>query len=153
MHQPDRGPRSALTNALPAQFLNGGYRYFTGSLAYVLHRVTGLALIFFLFFHILSITKSQATPEAYDLMIRRMQEPDFKIGEILLFAGLLYHGLNGMRIVLVDFAWTRTTHHKKLWWGLAALCAVLLAAGLVPLLLHSNVQPILQTDVLPGGGR
>ncbi len=153
MPEPDRGPRSALTNALPAQFFNGGYRYFTGSLAYVLHRVTGLALIFFLFFHILSITKSQATPEAYDLMIRRMQEPDFKIGEILLFAGLLYHGLNGIRIVLVDFAWTRTTHHKKLWWGLAALCAGLLIAGLVPLLLHSNVQPILQTDVLPGGGR
>jgi succinate dehydrogenase / fumarate reductase cytochrome b subunit len=153
VHQPDRGPRSALTNALPAQFLNGGYRYFTGSLAYVLHRVTGLALIFFIFFHILSITKSQATPEAYDLMIRRMQEPDFKIGEILLFAGLLYHGLNGIRIVLVDFAWTRTTHHKTLWLGFTVLCAVLLAAGLVPLLLHTNVAPLLQQDVLPGGGR
>jgi succinate dehydrogenase / fumarate reductase, cytochrome b subunit len=153
VHHPDRGPRSTLQNALPAQFFSGGYRYFTGSLAYVLHRVSGIALIFFLFFHILSITKSQATPEAYDLMIRRMQEPDFKIGEILLFAGLLYHGLNGMRIVLVDFAWTRTTHHKRLWWGFAILTAGLLAAGLVPLILHSNVAPLLQTDVLPGGGK
>lgn len=153
MHHPDRGPRSALHNALPVQFLNGGYRYFTGSLAYVLHRVTGIALIFFLFFHILSITKSQATPEAYDLMIRRMQEPDFKIGEILLFAGLLYHGLNGMRILLVDFVWTRTTHHNRLWWGFAVLTAALLAAGLIPLLLHTNVQPLLQSDLLPGGGK
>lgn len=153
MHHPDRGPRGALHNALPAQFLNGGYRYFTGSLAYVLHRVSGIALIFFLFFHILSITKSQATPEAYDLMIRRMQEPDFKIGEILLFAGLLYHGLNGIRIILVDFAWTRTTHHKRLFWGFAVLTAALLIAGIIPLLLHINVAPLLQTDVLPGGGK
>ncbi len=153
MHQPDRGPGGALRNALPAQFLGGGYRYFTGSLAYVLHRVSGIALIFFLFFHILSITKAQATPEAYDLMIRRMQEPDFKIGEILLFAGLLYHGLNGMRIVLVDFAWTRTTHHKRLWWGFAALTAILLVAGTIPLLAHWNVQPLLNDAVLPGGGK
>lgn len=151
MHQPDRGPGSLLPNALPAQFFAGGYRWFTGSLAYVLHRVSGLALLFFLFFHILSITKSQATPEAYDLMIRRMQEPDFKLGEILLFAGLLYHGLNGMRIVLVDFCWTRTEHHKRLWWGLCALCAVLLVAGAIPLVLHLNVAPIMQDQVLPGG--
>lgn len=153
MHQPDRGPRSVLANPLPAQFFSNGYRWFTGSLAYVLHRVSGIALLFFLFFHILSITKSQATPEAYDLMIRRMQEPDFKIGEILLFAGLLYHGLNGIRIVLIDFAWTRTTQHKRLWWGLAALTAVLLVAGTIPLVLHSNVQPLLQQDLLPGGGK
>jgi succinate dehydrogenase / fumarate reductase, cytochrome b subunit len=151
VHRPDRSWRSALHNALPSQLLDGGYRYFTGSLAYVLHRVSGLALLFFVFFHILSITKAQATPEDYDLLIRRMQEPDFKVGEILLYAGLLYHGLNGIRIVVVDFAWTRTTHHKRLWWGFAILTAALLIAGSIPLLLHSNVQPLLGVDGLPGG--
>ena len=151
MYQPDRGPGSVLRNLLPGQLLAGGYRYFTGSLAYVLHRVTGLALLFFLFFHILSITKSQATPEAYDLMIRRMQEPDFKIGEVLLFAGLVFHGLNGIRILIVDFAWKRTVNHKRMFWGLAALTVALIAIGTVPLVLHSNVQPLLQTDALPGG--
>jgi succinate dehydrogenase / fumarate reductase cytochrome b subunit len=152
VHHPDRGPKSALANWIPLQ-LGGGYRYFTGSLAYVLHRVSGLALIFFLFFHILSITKAQATPEAYDLMIRRMQEPDFKIGELLLFAGLLFHGINGMRIVAVDFCMTRTSRHKQLFWGGAALCAVLAVAGAIPLILHRNVQPIVQESALPGGGR
>lgn len=136
---------------MPGQLFAGGYRYFTGSLAYVLHRVTGLALLFFLFFHILSVTKSQATPEAYDLMIRRMQEPDFKVGEILLFAGLVYHALNGIRILVVDFAMKRTTSHKRLFWGFGILAAALVVAGTIPLVLHSNVQPIVQTDTLPGG--
>lgn len=151
MYHPDRGPGSVVRNLLPAQIFAGGYRYFTGSLAYVFHRVSGIALIFFLFFHILSITKSQATPEAYDLMIRRMQEPDFKIGEILLFAGLIYHGLNGIRIVLVDFVWHRTEHHKRLFWGFAALAAVLVIAGTIPLVLHTNIQPLVQEQLLPGG--
>lgn len=151
MFHPDRGPGSLLRSPLPGQFFAGGYRYFTGSLAYVLHRVSGIALLFFLFFHIISITKSQATPEAYDLLIRRMQEPDFKIGEILLFAGLIYHALNGMRIVLVDFAHKRTASHKHMFWGFAALAAVLVVAGTIPLVLHSNIQPLVQEHVLPGG--
>ena len=85
-------------------------------------------------------------------MIRRMQEPDFKIGEILLFAGLVYHALNGIRIVLVDFCLKRTDQHKRMWWGLVGLAAVLVVAGTIPLVLHSNVQPLLQTELLPGGG-
>jgi len=153
MHEYNRGPSSLVEHALPAQFFAGGYRYFTGSLAYVLHRVSGIALLFFLFFHILSITKSQATPEAYDLMIRRMQEPDFKIGEILLFAGLVFHALNGIRILVVDFAVRRTTSHKRLFWGFAVLAIGLILAGTIPLVLHNNVRPIVQTEALPGGGK
>ena len=150
MHHPDRGPGAAASNAIPRQ-LGGTYRYFTGSLAYVLHRVTGLGLIFFLFFHIISITKANASPEAYDLMIRRMQEPDFKLGELALFAALLFHGLNGMRIIWVDFIATRTTYHKTVFWGLIVLVTVLFVLGAIPLLLHSNVQPLLSEHTLPGG--
>ena len=150
MHDPDRGPGAAASNAIPRQ-LGGTYRYFTGSLAYVLHRVSGLGLIFFLFFHIISITKANASPEAYDLMIRRMQEPDFKLGELALFAALLFHGLNGMRIIYVDFIATRTTYHKPIFWGLMVLVAALFVIGAIPLLLHSNVQPLLTEHALPGG--
>jgi len=139
-----------LTSWIPFQ-IGGTYRYFTGSLAYVMHRVTGLGLVFFLFFHIISITKAnQADPTAYDLMIRRMQEPDFKAGEILLYAALLFHGLNGIRILLVDFVVVRTHWHKKVAWMLAGLTVVLLIAGTIPLLLHSNVQPLFNDTTLPG---
>ena len=85
MYHPDRGVNSALKNPASSQ-IGGTYRWFTGSLAFVLHRVTGLGLVFFIFFHILSVTKATSSdPSHYDLMIRRMQEPDFKIGEIALY--------------------------------------------------------------------
>ena len=149
VYHPDRGPKSLAANPFPSQ-IGGSYRWFTGSLAYVLHRVTGLGLLVFLFFHILSITKANASPETYDLMIRRMQEPDFKLGELALFAALLFHGLNGLRILYVDFVVTRTAHHKALFWGLAVLVLALLAVGSVPLVLHWNVQPLTAGDTLPG---
>ena len=138
-----------VTNPVPRQ-IGGSYRWFTGSLAYVLHRVTGLGLLVFIFFHIISITKANHTPEAYDLMIARMQSPDFKLGELFLFAALLFHGLNGMRILKVDFSATRTTTHKKLFWGLSVLVTVLLVAGAIPLIWHWNVQPLLNDSALPG---
>jgi succinate dehydrogenase / fumarate reductase cytochrome b subunit len=141
-----------LTNWVPFG-LGGTYRYFTGSLAYVLHRITGLALLFYLFFHIHSITEAnQADPTTYDLMIRRFQEPDFKLGEVMLYAALLFHGINGLRILLVDFTVAGTRWHKKLFWGLAALIVALLVAGSIPLILHSNVQAFMH-ESLPGAGR
>ena len=149
MYHPDRGPLSAAANPIPRQ-IGGSYRWFTGSLAYVLHRVTGIGLLVFLVFHIISITKANASPEVYDLMIRRMQEPDFKLGEIALFAALLFHGLNGLRILYVDFVVTRTVHHKAMFWGLSVLVVCLLVIGAVPLVMHWNVQPLL-ADALPGG--
>lgn len=151
MIEPDRGPRSFLTNWIPFA-LGGSYRYFTGSLAYVLHRITGLALLFYLFFHIHSITEAnQADPTSYDLMIRRFQEPDFKLGELMLYAALLFHGINGLRILLVDFTVGGTRWHKKIFWGFSLLILGLLIAGAVPLLLHTNVQPLM-TDSLPVAG-
>lgn len=147
-----------LSNWIPAQ-IGGSYRYFTGSLAYVLHRVTGLALLVYLFFHIQSVTAaSNADPSQYDVLMRRFQEPDFKIGEILLYGALLFHGINGIRILLVDLVVQRTHWHKKLFWVATALIVALLIIGAIPLILHSNVQPIFATDHLPGvvptvGGR
>jgi succinate dehydrogenase / fumarate reductase, cytochrome b subunit len=150
--EPDRGPRSMLTSWIPFQ-TGGSYRYFTGSLAYVLHRVTGLALVFYLFFHIHSITEAnQADPTAYDLMIRRFQEPDFKLGELMLYAALLFHGINGVRILLVDFTIGGSRWHKPMFWGFIVLIAALFVVGAIPLLLHTNVQPLLQPTTLPGGG-
>lgn len=140
-----------LANGIPQQ-IGGSYRWFTGSLAYVLHRVTGIALLVYLFFHIQSITEANlADPSRYDVLMRRFQEPDFKIGEILLYAALLFHGINGVRILIVDFVVQGTHWHKKVFWLFAALIAVLTVIGAIPLILHSNVQPIFVEDALPGG--
>ncbi|MDA3963177.1 MAG: succinate dehydrogenase, cytochrome b556 subunit [Planctomycetota bacterium] len=142
MYQPERNTQSFLSQWIPYQ-AGGGYRYFTGSLAFVLHRVSGIALIVYLILHIISITKAgQMDPTHYDVVMRRFQEPDFKVGEIALWAAVLFHGINGLRILLVDFVLERSHVSKHLFWCFGALIAVLLIVGAIPLVLHSNVQPV-----------
>jgi succinate dehydrogenase / fumarate reductase cytochrome b subunit len=140
MHKPDRGLKHAATAWIPYG-TGGSYRYFTGSLAYVLHRVTGLALLFFLFFHIKSITNATANFWEYDLLMVRYQEADFKAGEIALWFALLFHGINGIRLLLVDFVFDRSHVSKPLFWYFAALIIILTVLGAIPLLLHWNTQP------------
>ena len=140
MYEPKRSFAAQLRDALPAQ-LGGSYRLFTGSLAYVLHRVTGIGLTIYLFLHILSITSATHHFWEYDLLMVRYQEFDFKIGEIALWAALLFHGINGIRLLLVDFVFDRSHASKPMFWYFAALIIVLTVIGAIPLLLHWNTQP------------
>jgi len=143
MHQPRRNLKAWLKQPIPYG-LGGSYRYFTGSLAFVLHRITGVALVIYLPLHIWSISKAGLTdPAQYDLIIRRFQDPDFKVGEVLLWGALLFHGINGIRILLVDFVFERSRIATPLFWYFAVLIVVLMVAGAIPLVLHSNVQPLM----------
>ena len=151
MHDPKRTFLASLRDAIPAQF-GGGYRYFTGSLAYVLHRVTGIGLIIYLFLHIWSITEATSAFWKYDLLVHRYQEWDFKIGEIALYGCLLFHGLNGVRVLLVDFVLERSHLAKPLFWATALLTLALLVIGAIPLLLHWNTGPLQAAGSLTGTG-
>ena len=42
-------------------------------------------------------------------------DPGREIGEILLGAALLYHALNGLRIIVMDFWPATTVYHRQLW--------------------------------------
>jgi len=53
------------------------------------------------------------------------------LGEIALVAAIGYHGLNGLRIILIDF-WSVGTKHQKLMFWIVIVVWVLLLAGFVP---------------------
>ena len=149
-HKIERNLQTFVQDAVPAQ-IGGSYRWFTGSFAYVLHRVTGLGLLVYIFLHILSVRKASfADPYAYDLLMYRYQAPDFKIGELLLYGALLFHGINGIRILLVDFVFERSAISKKLFWYAFWLILALFIIGCIPLLMAWNTFP-LKSGALPGG--
>ena len=106
------------------------YRLRVGMFAWMLHRLTGLALVGYLIVHIWGL-KSITNPEAYNALITSYHAPIFKVGEFLLLGAVIYHALNGLRIVLIDFmGWS--PNQKKLFWTLGAVAAVLFAVGGYP---------------------
>ena len=103
------------------------YRGGEGMLAWAFHRISGVAIWLFLVLHIVDIFLVGAAPDVYDTLLGFYATPVGIIMEWLLGAAVLYHALNGLRIVIMDF-WPPMAHyHRQLWY---ASWVVFLAIGL-----------------------
>ena len=79
------------------------YRGGIGQWSWAAHRITGLGVAAFLFGHIIDTFGVGIGPEFYDETIALYQQWWFKPFEVLLIGAVLYHALNGLRIILFDF--------------------------------------------------
>jgi succinate dehydrogenase / fumarate reductase cytochrome b subunit len=99
--------------------------------SWVLHRITGTAIFFFLLVHILDTTLIRLSPEAYDAVIGTYKTPIMGLGEAALVAAIGLHALNGLRIILIDF-WSKGAKYQKLMFWVVIVLWVILLAGFLP---------------------
>ena len=88
------------------------YRGREGHYAWLLHRVGGLGIMAFLLLHILDIFLVGFGPEVFGKFLILYTWPPFKIAELGLIFGVVYHAFNGVRIILVDFWPNRFSNWK-----------------------------------------
>jgi succinate dehydrogenase cytochrome b556 subunit len=79
------------------------YRGGEGQWAWAIHRAAGLGVLLFLGIHILDIFVAAFGPAPFNFLSGIYKGQYFRVGEILLAFGLLYHALNGLRIMAADF--------------------------------------------------
>lgn len=84
------------------------YRGKLGQWSWMLHRISGLGTLLFLILHVVDTSWAAFAPEEYEKAIAQYQSPLFTIGEFALVACVVYHAMNGLRIVLLDY--------KPEWW-------------------------------------
>ena len=112
-------------STLPAGTL---YRGKVGMWSWVMHRVTGVAIFFFLLVHVLDTALVRVSPEAYNEVIAVYQTPLIGVAELGLVAAILYHGFNGIRITLIDY-WSRGAKlQNQMYWIVIGLSFLLFAA-------------------------
>jgi succinate dehydrogenase / fumarate reductase cytochrome b subunit len=92
------------------------YRGSEGMVAWAFHRISGLAIWVFIVLHVFDIWLSGANPTLYDDLLVIYGSPIGRVGEMLLGAALLYHALNGLRIVIMDFWPAMTRWHRQIWY-------------------------------------
>ncbi|MEU7634032.1 succinate dehydrogenase, cytochrome b556 subunit [Nocardia sp. NPDC049190] len=106
------------------------YRGDPGMWSWALHRITGVAIFFFLFVHVLDTALVRVSPDTYNEAIETYKNPIVALMEMGLVAVVLFHALNGVRVILVDF-WSKGPKYQRtmLWiilaiWFLLAVPAV-----------------------------
>lgn len=92
-----------------------------GQWSWIFHRVTGVAVILFLFVHIVDTALVGWGPEAYDKVVQAYANPIVHLLELGLVIAVLYHSLNGLKITLIDFFPRLAAHIKLLGRGTTAV--------------------------------
>ncbi|WP_279586873.1 succinate dehydrogenase, cytochrome b556 subunit [Canibacter zhoujuaniae] len=102
------------------------YRGNEGMWSWVLHRITGIAIYFFLLVHVLDTALVRVSPQVYDVVIGAYKNPIMGLGEVALVGAVVFHALNGLRIILVDFWSKGTKYQRQMFWIVIAIWAVLM---------------------------
>lgn len=104
--------------------------YSPDNVLFLLHRITGIGLFAYLLAHIWVVSTALiAGPATFDRIMGALAAPGFLIVDLLLFGSVLFHTINGLRLL---------AHERGLWleWGdvlaratLATWLALWVAAG------------------------
>jgi succinate dehydrogenase / fumarate reductase, cytochrome b subunit len=109
-----------------------------GTFAWVLHRITGLLLLVYLFAHLWVLGSVNAGPGSFDQRLRLVQSPIFHFLEIGLILTIFYHMINGLSITIMDF-FNLSRRHKTLVTisvAVFAIVAIVAFSVMLPRALH-----------------
>lgn len=108
------------------------YKGHEGQWSWVAHRATGVAVILFLFAHVVDTAVIGWGPNAYNKVMAAYENPIVRLMELGLVAAVLYHAINGVRIMLVDF-WPRLADAQKalFYWTMGIFVAAMIPITII----------------------
>ena len=87
----------------------------TGMYAFWIHRITGIVITVFLFFHIWTLSAVFRGKDAYDYAISKFDTKFGYLFQYVLLLAVAIHLLNGIRITMSDFCGLTRSQKKLLW--------------------------------------
>lgn len=104
------------------------YKGKTGQWAFVLHRITGFLVLMFILLHVVDISTINY-PSIYNSIHRLYGNVVLRTFEVGLLFGLLYHALNGLRVIMIDFFPGAIKNEKRVFVGILSLSLLLTVVG------------------------
>jgi succinate dehydrogenase cytochrome b subunit len=101
-----------------------------GGWAFAVNRITGLGLVFYLYLHLAVLSMLLRGASAWDDFLRIATTTAFLGLDVLLVFGLLYHGLNGVRVALVGTGIVPNRERALFWAGTVIGTVLLVGAAL-----------------------
>jgi len=113
------------------------YRGREGMWSWVAHRVTGVLIFFFLFAHVLDTALVRVSPDSYNRVIDTYKTPFVNLLEVGLVGAVLYHALNGIRVMLIDFWDKGVRFQREMTWAIVTLFVLLMVPATFFMLKHT----------------
>lgn len=107
-----------------------------GQYAWVLHRASGIGVLFFLLLHIIDIMLIGFGRDVYDESVEFYGNPFLLVMEVALVGAVIYHALNGLRIILIDFWSVGYQRERQLFWMVLWGAALLTLPSALIILAH-----------------
>ncbi|MFH0889025.1 MAG: succinate dehydrogenase, cytochrome b556 subunit [Planctomycetota bacterium] len=93
-----------------------------GTIAFVLHRLTGLCLVGYIFLHLIIVGSDFLIGKGvFNLLMGIFEIPLVKVLEICLISVITFHLINGLRIIIIDF-FIGAKKQRILSWVVLVLC-------------------------------
>lgn len=80
------------------------YRGGLGMLMWALHRIAGLGILLFLTLHIIDVFLLGFGADVFNSLLGFYSAPWAHVMDVFLVFGVLFHAINGLRIIVQDFA-------------------------------------------------
>ncbi|WP_236023014.1 succinate dehydrogenase, cytochrome b556 subunit [Dictyobacter formicarum] len=108
------------------------YKGQSGMWSWLLHRITGLGILLFLFIHIVDVSMLGFGPEVYNQSVTLFDYWIVRLLSLALVGAVLYHAFNGIRIMAIDF-WRKGSRYQRVmfWIVLAATIIVFIPMAYV----------------------
>ena len=113
------------------------YRGREGMWIWVAHRVTGVLIFFFLFAHVLDTALVRVSPDSYNRIMDTYKTPLVNLMEVGLVGAVLFHALNGLRVMAIDFWEKGTRYQKQMTYVVLAIFIPVMAAGSYRMFSHT----------------
>ena len=113
------------------------YRGREGMWSWVAHRVTGVLIFFFLFAHVLDTALVRVSPDSYNQIIDTYKTPVVNLMEVGLLGAVLFHALNGLRVMAIDFWEKGPRYQRQMTYVVVGLFVVLMAAAAPRMVIHT----------------
>ena len=105
------------------------YRVSWAQLAWFGHRLSGIGILVYLFMHIVETSMVTLGPEVYNATLGLFRNLPVRLGEVLLMAALVYHSLNGLKVIVLDFFPSTTAWYRPMTYGVI----IATVAAMIPL--------------------
>jgi succinate dehydrogenase / fumarate reductase cytochrome b subunit len=100
------------------------YKGQSGMWSWLLHRITGLGILLFLFIHIVDVSMLGFGPTIYNQSVVLFDSWIVRLLSLSLIGAVFYHVFNGLRIMAIDF-WRKGARYQRVMFGIVLAATII----------------------------